>query len=83
MQVKKVVLVLEYMSDPVNPKFPIAAVVEGTESPTYMLARVFTGGWFEWESRPPEWDGLAAERIEFPNAERKEKGLLVLERRAP
>lgn len=58
------------------------AVEQGTESPVYRLARVFTGGWFEWENQPPQWSGLSVERIEFPNAERNEKGRLVLERRA-
>ncbi len=59
------------------------AVEQGTESPVYLLARVFTGEWFEWENRPPQWSGLIVARIEFPNAERKEKGLLVLERHQP
>ena len=83
MELTKVTLILDCVQEPTNSRFSIMAVEQGTESPVYLLARVVTGGWFEWENRPPEWDGLELGHIQFPNAERKEKGLLVLERRAP
>lgn len=81
MEVTKVVLVLEYIENPANLMYPVSAVEQGAESPVYMLKILTDGKWFSWENQPPQWGGLEMDRIQLPNAERKEKGLLVLERR--
>lgn len=83
MGTKMVTFTLECVLNPENSRFPIAAVEQGTESPVYMLARTFSGGWVEWENLHPQWSDFELEHIQFPNAERKEAGRLVLVFREP